>query len=209
MSSPCIWATMTARRNLRRTMRGQPVRIPGRTAWALPLFLLDFANRGGSAAPSTHRVDPSTPPPGQGTVSQSATASECRVVAMRAGCAVTVGSVSGRGKRQAMPTIAICGAISDHVGDALEASPTRPLSSTPPTSSCRRSLPSVLRDATRCQRACIPVRGITRRWASVQAVVPTTRGRTRRVRRRPARASPLHLLNGADSGGSAAPGTHR
>jgi len=40
------------------------------------------------------------------------------------------------------------------------------------------------------------------------AVVPTTRGRTGRVSRRPARASPLPLLKTTDRGGSAAPSTH-
>jgi len=60
----------------------------------------------------------------------------------------------------------------------------------------------------RCQRAPMSFRGVTRHRARARAVVPRTRGRTGRVRRRPSRASPLPLLNGADRGGSAASGTH-
>jgi len=62
-----------------------------------------------------------------------------------------------------MPAIAIDAARSYHVGYALDASMSRLLSSTPPKSSRRRSQQSVLGDAPRCERACIPVRGVTRR----------------------------------------------
>jgi len=128
---------------------------------------------------------------------------------MRAGGAGTVGSISVRGKRTATPISARCADDSDRVGYALDASPCRPLSSMPPKSSRRRSRPSVLEDAPHCQRAATPVRGVTRRCPSARVVVPTTRGRTGRVRRRPARASPLSFLNGADRGGYAAASTHR
>jgi len=128
---------------------------------------------------------------------------------MRAGGAGTAGSISVRGKRTATPISARCADASDRVGYALDASPSRPLSSTPPKSSRRRSRPSVLGDAPHCQRAATPVRGVICRCASARVVVPTTRGRTGHVRRRPARASPLPLLNGSDRGGSAAASTHR
>jgi len=128
---------------------------------------------------------------------------------MRAGGAGTVGSISVRGKRTATQISTRCADDSDRVGSALDASPSRPLSSTPRNSSRRRLRPSVFRDAPHCQRAATPVRGVTRRCASARAVVPTTRGRTGRVLRRPVRASPLPLLNGADRGGYAAASTHR
>jgi len=100
-------------------------------------------------------------------------------------------------------------AKSDRVDDALDRSPSATQSSMPPTRRRRRRRPSVPGDAPRGHRASIPFRGVTRRRASARAVVPTTRGRTGRVRRRQAWASPLPLLNGADRGGSAAPSTHR
>jgi len=128
---------------------------------------------------------------------------------MRAGGAGTVGSISVRGKMTATPISTRCADVSDRIGYALDASPSRPLSSTPPKSSRRRSRPSVLEDAPHCQRGATPFRGVTCRCASARVVVPTTRGRTGRMRRRPARASPLPLLNGADRGGSAAASTHR
>jgi len=128
---------------------------------------------------------------------------------MRACGAGTVGSISVRGKRTAAPISARSSDDADRVRYAVDASPSRPLSSTPPKSSRRRSRPSVLEDAPRCQQAATPVRGVTRRCASACAVVPTTRGRTGRVHRLPARASPLPLLNGADRGSSAAASTHR
>ena len=190
------------------TTCGRPSRIVGRLERASPLLLLNVPNRRGSAARRTQRVDPSTTSPGQGAVSQSSPSPAGLFVAMRAGGAGTVGYISVRGKNKAMPTIAIGAAQPDRVGDVLDAPPSRSYSSTPPTSSHRRSRPSVLWDAPSCQRACIPVMGVTRGWAAARAVVPTTRGRTGRVRRRPARASPLPLLNGGDRGGSAAPSTH-
>jgi len=61
----------------------------GRPAWASPFPFLNVANRRGSAAPSTHRVDLSTTPPGQRAVCQSVPAEEGLFVAMRAGGAGT------------------------------------------------------------------------------------------------------------------------
>jgi len=98
---------------------------------------------------------------------------------------------------------------SDRVNDALDRSPSTTQSSTPPTRRRLRRVPIVLGDALRFQRATIPLRDVTSRWASARVVVPMTWGRTGRVRRRPARASPLPLLNGADHGGPAVPSTHR
>jgi len=100
-------------------------------------------------------------------------------------------------------------AKSDLVDDALHRSPSATQSSTPQPQRRRRRGLSVPGDAPRCPRASIPFRGVTRCQAGARAVVPTTRGRTGRVRRRPARASPLPLLNGVDRGRSAAPSTHR
>jgi len=94
---------------------------------------------------------------------------------------------------------------SDRDDDALDRSPSATQSSMPPTSRRRRRRPSGLKDAPRCQRATTPLRGVTRRCASARAVVATTRRQTGRVRRLPARASPLRLLNKADRGGSVAP----
>ena len=101
------------------------------------------------------------------------------------------------------------GADFNRVDDALDPSPSKTQSSTPPTRRRRRRRPFGRGDALRCQRAAAPVRGVNRRCASARAVVHTARGRTGRVRRRPAPASPLPLLNGADRGGSAAASTHR
>jgi len=95
----------------------------------------------------------------------------------------------------------------DRVDDALDPSPSTTQSSTRPTRRRRRRRPFGLRDALRCQRAATPVRVVTCRCASARLVCPTTRGRTGRVRRRPARTSPLPFLNGADRGGSAAAST--
>jgi len=61
----------------------------------------------------------------------------------------------------------------------------------------------------RCQSAPISFRGVTCHRTRARAGVPRTRGRTGRVRRLPSRTSPLPRLDGADRGGSAAPGTHR
>jgi len=128
---------------------------------------------------------------------------------MRAGGARTVGSISVRGKRTATLISARCAVASDRVGYALDASRSTNHSVTLPKRRGRRRRPSGIGDTLRCQRAATPVRGVTHRCASARAVVPKTRGRTGRVRRRPDRASPLPLLNGADRGGSAAPSTHR
>jgi len=201
--------TSPRRRHRARRRRREQARTLGRPALASPVLVLDVAECRGSAAPGTHRVDPSTTPSGPGAVFQSAPAPEGRFVAMRAGGARTVGSISSPQKRRATPTIANGDAEFDRVGDALDASPSRPLSSTPPKSSRRRLRPSVLGDAPHCQRAETPFRGVTCRCSSARVVVPTTRGRTGRVRRHPARASPLPLLNGADREGSAAASTHR
>jgi len=144
------------------------------------------------------------PPPGRSTDHESAPTSEGRLVATRAGGAGYVGSISGWGKRTATPMSARGAAKSDRVDDALDRSPSATQSSTPQPQRRRRREPSVPRDAPRCQRASIPFRGVTRRRARDRAVVPTTWGRTGRVRRRPARASPLPFLNRADRGGFAA-----
>jgi len=101
------------------------------------------------------------------------------------------------------------GADFDRVDDAFDPSQSKTPFSTPPTRRRRRRRPFGLGDALRCQRAATPVWGVTHRCASARAVVPTTRGRTGRVLRRPERASPLPLLIGADRGGSAAASTHR
>jgi len=93
----------------------------------------------------------------------------------------------------------------DCVDDALDRSPSATQSSMPPTRRRRRRRPFVLGDAPCCRRATIYCRGVTRRRAAARAVVPTTRGRTGRVRRRPPRELPFPILNGADLGGSAAP----
>ena len=148
-------------------------------------------------------------PSGRGAGHQSAPAPEGRLVATRAGGAGSVGSILGRGKATATPMSARRAAKSDRVDDALDRSPSATQSSTPQPQRRRRRGPSDARDAPRCQRASIPFRGVTRRRARARAVVPTTRGRTGRVRRRPARASPLPLLNGADRGGFAAASMHR
>jgi len=110
--------------------------------------------------------------------------------------------VGGRGRRRRCPPAAPPNAI---------ASPTPLIGRCQRLSRRRRRLrgPSVPGDAPRCQRASIPFRGVTRRRARARAVVPTTRGRTGRVPRRPARASPLPLLNGADRGGFAAASMYR
>jgi len=57
----------------------------------------------------------------------------------------------------------------------------------------------------RYQRALIHFGGVRRRRAWARAVILRIQGRAGRVRRRPARALPLPLLNGADRGGSAVP----
>jgi len=120
-------------------------------------------------------------PRGRGAGHQSAPAPEGRLVAMRAGGAGSVGSISGWGKRTVTPMSARRAAECDRVDDALDRSPSATQSSTPQPQ-CRRCRgPSVPGDAPRCQRASIPFRGVTRRCARARAVVPTTRGRTGRV----------------------------
>jgi len=100
-------------------------------------------------------------------------------------------------------------AKSDLVDDALDRSPSATQSSTPQSQRRRRRGLSVPGDAPRCARASFPFRGVYRQCARARAVVPTTRGLTGHVRRRPARASPLPFLNGADRGGFAAASVHR
>jgi len=115
--------------------------------------------------------------------------------------------VGGRGRRSRCPPVA----------------PPNPIASTTPligrrqrlSRRRRRRATAIVDDRPspgmppRCQRASITFRSVTRRRARARAVVPTTQGRTGRVRRRPARASPLPLLNGADRGGFAAASMHR
>jgi len=132
---------------------------------------------------TTHRAVP--PSRGRGAVSQSAHASKRQLFGMRAGCAGSLGLIW-------------------HYR-----SPSTTQSSTTSTRRRRLRRPSVLGDAPKCQRASITSRGVTCRWASARAVVSTTQGRKGLMRQRPARASPLPLLNGADRRGSAAPSTHR
>jgi len=179
-----------------------------RPARASPLPLLNVADRGGSAAASTHRCEPTRPLPGRSAGDQAAPAREGRRVGVCPGGAGSVFSISVRGKRKATPMSARRAADFDRVDDAIDPSPSTNQSSTPPSRRRRRPRPFGLGVALRCQRAATPVRGATRRCASARAVVPTTRGRTGRVRRLPARASPLPLLNGADCGGSVAASTH-
>jgi len=138
------------------------------------------------------------PPPRRGADHESAPAPEVRLVATRAGGAGSVGSISSWGKRTATPMSARRAVKSDRVNDALDRPPSATQSSTPQPQRRRRREPSVTGDAPRCPRASIPFRGVARCRARARAVVPTTRGRTSRVRRRPARASPHPLVNGAD-----------
>jgi len=113
------------RHRAHRRRRGQAKAL-GRPAFASPFPIVDVSDCRGSAALGAHRGGPSTTPPGPGAVFQSAVAPERRFVAMRAGGAGTVGSISSPRKRRAMPTIAIGDAESDRVGDPLDASPSRP-----------------------------------------------------------------------------------
>jgi len=110
------------RHRARRRRRGQAKTL-WRPALASPFPILDVADCRGSAAPGAHRVDPSATFSGPGAVRQSAPSPEGRFVAVRAGRAGTVGSLSSPRKRRAMPTIAIGAAEFDRVGDALDASP--------------------------------------------------------------------------------------
>jgi len=110
---------------------------------------------------------------------------------MRAGGADFVGSISVRGKRTAPPMSARRAADSDRVDDVLDLLPPTTQSLTPPMRRRRRPRPIGLGDALRCHRAATPVKGVTCRCASARVVVPTTRGRTGRVLRRPVRASPF------------------
>jgi len=154
-------------------------------------LLLHEADRGGSAAAITHRCEPSRPLPGRSAGNLAALAPEGRLVGMRAGGANSVGSISVRGKRTATPMWDRRAADSDRVDDVLDPLPSTTQSSTPPTRRRRLPRPVGLGDALRCHRAATPVKGVTCRCASALAVVPTTRGRTSRVRRRPARTSPF------------------
>jgi len=148
-------------------------------------------------------------PSGRGAGHEAASAPEGRLVATRAGGAGSIGTISGLGKRTATPMSARRAAESDRVDDALDRSPSATQSSTPQPKRRRSRGPSVPGDAPRCQRASTPFRGVTCRRARARAVVLTTRGRTGLARRRPARASPLPLLNRPDRGGFAAASMHR
>jgi len=156
---------------------------------------------------TSHRAVP--PSRGRGAVSQSAHASKRQLFGMRAGCAGSLGLIWHRGKETATPMTARRARKSYYVNDALYRSPSTAQSSTPSTRRRRLRRPSVLGDAPKCERASITSRGVTCRWASARAVLSTTQGRKGLMRQRPARASPLPLLNGADRRGSAAPSTHR
>jgi len=164
------------------TTRGRTGHVRRRPARASPLPLLNGADRGGSAAASPHRCEPTRPLPGRSADDQAAPAPEGCLVCVRAVGAGYVGSISVRGKRTATQMSARCVADFDRVDDALDLSPSTTQSSTPPTRRRRRRRPFGLGDALRCQRAAAPVRGFTRRCASAHAVVPTARGRIGRVR---------------------------
>ena len=141
------------------------------------------------------------PPRGPCAVSQSASAPKGQLFGMRACSAGSVCRISHRGKRTATPITAHGVPKLNRVGDALARSPLSPQLWPPSTRRRRLRQPFVLGDAPRCQQATIPVRGVTRCRARARAVVTTTRGRTGRVHRHPARASPLPLVDGADRGG--------
>jgi len=113
-----------------------------RPARASPLPLLNGADRGGSAAPSTHRCEPSCPPPGWSVGDQSAPAPEGRLVSVRAGGAGYVGSISGRRKRTAAPMSAGYGCGSGCGGAVGDHAPSSPSVLRFPTASLRyRSSP--------------------------------------------------------------------
>jgi len=126
----------------------------------------------------------------RGAGHESEAAPQGRLIATRSGGAGTVGSMSGRRKRTVTPMSARRAAECDQFNEALDRSPSATQSSMLPKWRRRRRQPSVLGDAPRCQRATTPLRGVTRRRDSARAVVPTTRGQTGLVRRRPSRASP-------------------
>ena len=160
---------------------------------ASPFPVLDVADCGCSAAPGKQRVDPSTTRPGPGAVCQSAPVPDGRFVAMRAGGVRTVGSISSPRKRRTMPTIAIGDAEFDRVGDVFDASPSRPLRSTPPdihspslTTDCPQGWPARPARVHPCQRHDSSAGPCSRR-------LPTTREWSSRMGRRPGRASRLTL----------------
>jgi len=154
------------------TTWGRTGRVRRHPARASPLPLLTEADRGGSAAASTHRCEPTRPLPGRSAGDQAAPALEDRLVGVRAGGARSVGSISVRGRRIATPISARRAADSDRVGYALDASPSTTQSSTPPTCCRRRPRPLGLGEAPHCQRAATPVRGVTCRCASARVVSP-------------------------------------
>ena len=174
-----------------------------------PRPLLNVADRRGFADASMHRSQPALPLRGGALVTNQRPpqrdGSLLRVLAVPDPSARS--RVGGRGRRSRCPPVA----------------PPNPIASTTPligrrqrlSRRRRRRATAIVDDRPspgmppRCHRASIPFRVVTRRRARARAGVPTTRGRTGRVRRRPARASPLPLLTGADRGGSAAPSTHR
>jgi len=185
--------TSPRRRHSARRGRCGQAKTHGRPALASPFPMLDVADCRGFAAPGAHRVDPSTTPPRPCAFCQSAPAPEGRFVAMRAGGAGTVGSISSPRKRRAMPTIAIGDAEFDRVGDALDASPSRPLPSTPPdihspslTNDCPQGWPARPTRVHPCQQHDSSAGPCSRR-------PPTTRERPSRMGRRPERASRLTL----------------
>jgi len=185
--------TSPRRRHSARRRRRRQVKTLGRPALASPFPVPDVADCRGSAAPGTHRVDPSTTPPGPGAVCQSAPAPEGRFVAMRAGGARAVGSISSPRKRRVTPTIAIGDAELDRVGDALDALPSRPLPSTPPgihspslTNDCPQGWPARPARVHPCQRHDSSAGPCSRR-------LPTRHERPSRMGRRPERASRLTL----------------
>jgi len=145
------------------------------------------------------------PPSGRGAGHESAPTLDGRLVATRAGGAGCVGSISGWGKRTATPMSARRAAKSDRVIGRRQRLSRRRRNRNAAVLENRPS-PRMPRSANTRPSF---FRGVTRRGARARANVPTTRGLTGRVRRRPARASPLLLLNGANRGGSVAPSTHR
>ena len=120
----------------------------------------------------------------------------------------TVASISSPGKGKAMPAIAIGDAQSDRVGDALDASPSRPFPSTPPDihspslpTVCPRRCPARPTHVHPCQRQVSSPGPCAHR-------VPTTSERPSRMGRHPARASLLphpDRLPGAPHGRHSSP----
>jgi len=196
-------------RTVVRTTRRRTGRMRWRPARPTPLFLLNVADRGRSGAASTQRHKPSHPLRDRALFkNQRPRKSEGRLWRVPAVPVPSARSRSrGRERRHRCPPLALPNPIASTtslVGRCQRLSRRR-----------RRRAATVVQDRPsqkrppHCQSAFIPIGGLTCRRARAGAVVPTTRGRTVHVRRRPARASSLLLLNAADRDGSGAASTHR